>query len=159
MNKGVTEPQPLRFAVGTFHSWNGVEIAIRDLGSGGTAASSFNLLGLQRVLAGASHATADGRQFVPWELPFPGNGELIGCTQGPLAERLAGRLSAGATTLKTALGRWLIPRHAAHLQSKVEDGNITLWVQLFDHDDERRACQSLLARSSSSVGVHDLIGE
>ena len=34
-----------------------------------------------------------------------------------------------------------------------------LWVQLFDNDDERRAYQSLLARSSNSVGVHDLLGD
>jgi len=31
-------------------------------------------------------------------------------------------------------------------------------VQLFDNDGERRACQSLLARSSNSVGVHDIVG-
>jgi hypothetical protein len=158
LEKSVTEPQPLRFAVGAFHSWDGVETAIRDLGSGGTVASSFSYLGLQRVLAGATQAIADGKPFLLRELPFPGNGEPIGCTHGPLAERLAARLGAGAPTLKAALGRWLIPRHAAHLEERVEDGKIMLWVQLFDNDDERRAYHSLLTRSSSSVGVHDLIG-
>ena len=57
-----------------------------------------------------------------------------------------------------ALSRWLIARHAAHLQTAVEDGKILLWVQLFDYADERRAYQSLLASSSTSVGVHDLVG-
>jgi hypothetical protein len=75
-----------------------------------------------------------------------------------LADRLAGRLEKGAQTLKAALGHWLIPRHAAHLQDGVENGKIILWVQLFDNEDERRAYQSLLKTSSNSVGVHDLIG-
>ncbi|NJO32745.1 MAG: hypothetical protein HC869_05980 [Rhodospirillales bacterium] len=75
-----------------------------------------------------------------------------------MADRLAGRLEVGATTLDTALSRWLIARHAAHLQKAVEDGKILLWVQLFDNDDERRVYRSLLATSSNSVGVHDLVG-
>jgi hypothetical protein len=58
-----------------------------------------------------------------------------------------------------ALNHPLIPRHAAHLQAAVEHGRILLWVQLFDNDDERRAYQSLLARSCNSVGVHDLIAK
>jgi len=92
------------------------------------------------------------------ELPFQKSAELIGCTFGPVADRLAWRLALGAPTLQSALAHWLIPRHAAHLQGAVENGRIILWVQLFDNDDERRAYHSLLARSSNSVGVHDLIG-
>ena len=72
--------------------------------------------------------------------------------------RLAWRLALGAPTLQSALAHWLIPRHAAQLQGAVDNGRIILWVQLFDNDDERRAYQSLLARSCNSVGVHDLIG-
>ena len=155
----VTEPQPLRFAVGAFHSWDGVAGALQDLSSAGTAAGRFNYLGLRNVLAGATPALAAGTHFPLRELPFPGNAGLISCTPGLLADRLSGRLGVGAPTLKAALGRWLIPRHAAHLEDRVEDGKITLWVQLFDSEDERRAYQSLLSRSSSSVGVHDLIGK
>jgi len=159
VDKSVTELQPLRFAVGAFHNWEGVGGALQDLSSGGMTANSFNYLGLQHVLSSATPATIAGAQLPLRELPFPGNAGLISCTPGPLAERLAGRLGAGAPTLKVALGRWLIPRHAAHVEKRVEDGKITLWIQLLDNDDERRAYQSLLNRSSSSVGVHDLIGE
>lgn len=61
--------------------------------------------------------------------------------------------------MKVALTHWLIQRHAAQLQEAVEAGRIILWVQLFDNESERRAYRSLLARSSNSVGVHDLVGE
>jgi hypothetical protein len=91
-------------------------------------------------------------------LPFPTNRELIAATVGPLADRLAARLDANADTLASALGRWLIPRHAVQLQDAVAAGKIVLLVQLFDNDGERRACRSLLARSSNSVGVHDILG-
>lgn len=158
VDMSVTEPQPLRFAVGAFHTWESVEAAVRDLTTNGTAHDNFNYLGLQRVLVRAGRMTAGGKPILLRELPFPGNAELISCTPGPLAERLVGRLGAGAPTLKAALGHWLIPRHAAHLQDGVEDGEIILWVQLLDNDDERRAYQCLLTTSSNSVGVHDLIG-
>jgi hypothetical protein len=148
----------LRFAVAAFDTWEGVEAALRDLSLGGTAPRNFNYLGLRRVLAGTGKARADAKPTSLHELPFPGNPDLIGCTPGPLADRLAGRLENGAQTLKAALGHWLIPRHAAHLQDGVENGKIILWVQLFDNEDERRAYQSLLKTSSNSVGVHDLIG-
>ena len=46
-----------------------------------------------------------------------------------------------------ALSRWLITRHAAHLQTAVEDGKILLWVQLFDADDERQACRKPAGQS------------
>ena len=157
--KSVNGPRILRFAVGAFHTWEGVETALRDLSQGGTAPKSFNYLGLQRVLARAGGATANAKPLALLELPFPGNVELISCTSGLLADRLAARLKAGSQTLKAALGQWLIPRHAAHLQDRVEEGKIILWVQLFDVDDERRAYQSLLNRSSNAVSVHDITAD
>lgn len=36
---------------------------------------------------------------------------------------------------------------------------LRLSTEEFDNDDERRAYQSLLARSCNSVGVHDLIAK
>ena len=154
----VTDLQPLRFAVAAFDTWEDVQSVLRALRLGGTASENFTYLGLQRVLAAATRSVTVDGPILLRELPFRANAELISCTPGPMADRLAGRLTKGAQTLKAALGHWLIPRHAAHLQDFVEDGKIVLWVQLFDNDDERRAYQSLLAGSSSSVGVHDLIG-
>ena len=91
------------------------------------------------------------------DLPFSGNADLTSVTDGPLAACLADRLAMGAETLMAALGHWLIARHAAQLQEAVAAGKIILWVQLFDNDDERRAYRILLARSSNSVGVHDIV--
>ena len=143
----------LRFAIAAFDTWAEVQKALHALNAGGKSLNDVSYLAQQRVLGDA--VTSDGRQTVHL---FGGTGGGIGCSAGPVADRLAGRLASGATTMKAALGRWLIPRHAAHLQQAVEEGKILLWVQLFDNDDERRAYQSLLATSSNSVGVHDLVG-
>ena len=147
-----------RFAVATFDSWSGIHTTLQDLGTGGSKLSDLNCLGLHRVLAQSGGLTAAAPSLGLRELPFQKNPELISCTSGPVADRLAWRLALGAPTLHSALAHWLIPRHAAQLQGAVQDGKIILWVQLFDNDDERRAYQSLLARSSNSVGVHDLLG-
>jgi hypothetical protein len=148
----VTIQPTLRFAVAAFDTWDRVQPALQDLTGAGSPPQSFSYLGLQRVLAPADQ----GLLLQP--LPFPGNAELICCSDGPVAERLAGRLGTGAPTLKAALGRWLIPRHAAHLQDAVEGGKIVLWVQILDIESELRAYQSLLTKTSNSVGVHDLVG-
>ena len=115
------------------HTYN-----LQDLGTGGSKLGDLNCLGLQG--AGSerwAHGSAPSLGLR--ELPFQKNPELIGCTSGPVADRLAWRLALGAPTLHSALAHWLIPRHAAQLQRAVEDGRIILWVQLFDNDDERRA--------------------
>src|SRR5262245_22669503 len=151
----ITQPT-LRFAVAAYESWLGIQTTLNDLSAGGSRINDVNCLGLHRVLA-AGPTSAEHSALNLRALPFQKNPELIGCTFGPVAERLAWRLALGAPSLQVALAHWLIPRHAAQLQSVVHDGRIVLWVQLFDNDDERRAYQSLLARSSNSVGVHDLI--
>ena len=153
-NQLMTDPPTLRFAVAAFNTSAEVQEALHALSAGGKALNDVSYLGLGRVLT--DRIGEIGRTMRT--LVFPGNVHPIACTAGPVADRLAGRLEVGAATLDTALSRWLIARHAAHLQKAVEDGKILLWVQLFDNDDERRAYQSLLATSSNSVGVHDLVG-
>ena len=149
----VTTGSTLRFAVAAFDTWEGMQPALRELIGGGSPQQSFNYLALQRILRDA------GRGMVLQPLPFPGNRELISCSDGPVARRLAGCLGTGAQTLRGALGRWLIPRHAARLEDTVEGGGILLWVHVPDNESERRAYQSLLAQTSQPVGVHDLVGE
>jgi len=151
----VNERVTLRFAVGVFDAWPEVDATVRELTGGGMNESAFSVLGLHRILAMASRGTSPASLRY---LPFPTNPELIAATVGPLADRLAARLEAKADTLASALGHWLIRRHAVQLQDAVAAGKIILLVQLFDYDGERRACQSLLARSSNSVGVHDIVG-
>jgi hypothetical protein len=159
MDNRVTGWPALRFAIGVFDGWDGVKASVQELAASGVAANNIYYLALRRVLFSGVPVEGGGNQTSLQELPFPGNVGVISTTPGPVAKRLAARLDRGAQTLKAALGDWLIPRHAAHLQDAVEGGKIVLWVQLFDNDDERRAYRSLLARSSNSVGVHDLVGD
>ena len=153
----VTELPALRFAVATLVTWGGLRSALQDLHLRGLAFETFNCVSLQRVLADKDVVSPYQKAAVLQELAFPDSQEVICCTPGALAECLAGRRRAGAQTLQAALSQWLIPRHATHFQCEVEQGRIVLWVQLSDADDERRAYQSLLANSSNSVGVHDLV--
>lgn len=148
----------LRFAVATFDTWGGLRSTLQSLMLDGLDRAAISLLGQRQVLVDAP--TDDVLlAFEPYELQFPGNREPICCTRGLLAERLAGQLQAGAITLKSALSRWLIPRHAAEIENAVELGRIVLWIQLFDNEGEHRAYRRLLAGTSHSVGVHDLVNE
>jgi hypothetical protein len=152
----VNERATLRFAVGVFDAWPEVDATVRELTGGGMSETAFSVLGLHRILAPA--ASRGGNATPLQDLAFPTNQELIAATVGPLADRLVARMEAKADTLASALAHWLIPRHAIQLQDAVAAGKIVLLVQLFDNDGERRACRSLLARSSNSVGVHDIAG-
>jgi hypothetical protein len=156
----LTTPQTtLRFAIAAFDAWDGLHEALRQLSLEGVKGEAFNCLGLQCVFADTAAVAALPAAAVIEELHFPGNSQLISCTPGPVAQRLAQRLQAGATTLQVALSHWFIPRHAAHFEDAVERGRILLWVQLFDDESERCAYRSLLARSSNSVGVHDIVSD
>ena len=130
---------------------------LHDVRLRGLALDSFNCLALEHIFAGKTIVAPSNERVSVQSLAFPGNREAICCTSGPLADCLAERLRSGALSLKDALGLWLVPRHAAHFQKAVEGGKILLWIRLTDADDERRAYQSLLAHSSNSVGVHDLV--
>jgi hypothetical protein len=147
---------PLRFAVGTFDTWPQVSEALREGRLRGLVMDSLNCLALERTFAGTHILAPDGERVAIQPLPFPGNVELIACTSGVLADRLAQRLRDGARSLGDALGHWLIPRHAAGFEDTVRGGKILFWMQVADSDDERRAYQCLLTHSSGSVGVHDL---
>jgi hypothetical protein len=121
----------LRFAVGIFNSWEKLRDGARDLGVRGLGLDDcLNCLGLRRVFAGTT-------TIAPWQEPlrvrefaFPGNSELIACTYGPLAELLGDCARVGASSLMDALALWLLPRHAAYFQDRVEAGDIQLWVRI-----------------------------
>lgn len=147
----------VRFAVGIFDSWEEAAKGLRDLRLRGMDLQAVGFLALKRAFAdeafGEIERSTSARLY---ELAFPRNPEPICCTSGLLSDCLAARQSLGVPTLQQALGQWLVPRHAAHFGQAVDDGRILMCIQLFDADEERRACQSLLAHSSNSVGVHDL---
>jgi hypothetical protein len=153
----LTEQPKLRFVVGTFDNWPQVRDALRDLRTRGLVLDSFNCLALEHQFGGKIILAPDQEPVAVQTLPFAQSSEAMACTQGPLADRLMERIGSGARSLKDALGRWLIPRHAVHFQNAIEAGKILLWIRVTDADDERRANQSLLAHSSNSVGVHDLV--
>jgi len=153
----MTNTPIFRFAVAIFDSWDAAHKAIRDLSNGFSYPPNISCLGLQQVLERAyARLNADSQQLR--ELSFPDNTQSISCTAGPVADRLSERARLGARTLQAALAHWLIARHAAQLAEAVRDRKIIVWVQLFNNEDEQRAYRSLLARSSLSVGVHDLVG-
>jgi hypothetical protein len=152
-------PPKLRFAVGIFAGWEKLRGGVRDLGARGLSVDNVNCLALLKVFAPQT-AVAAVRLPTPSHLrglAFPANSGPIACTSGPLAELLGHAARSGAASLGEALARWLLPRHADYLQERVEAGNIQLWVHIANTDDERHACQSLLALSSGAVGVHDLV--
>ncbi len=147
-----------RFAVATFETWGGLQKALSELQDKGLTADTFSCLGLRRLFANKPSTLAD-QLCDDHELEFANNAEAVCCTRGILADYLLSRLTAGAPTLGSALGHWLIPRHANDIQRAVLAGQIVFWVQLFDNADERCAYDALLANSSQSVGVHDLVSD
>jgi hypothetical protein len=151
----LTKQPHLRFAVGCVDSWLQFGGALEDLHFRGFGSDCFNCLALQRVLVGMTLIAPSQIPLRIEELAFPEGS--ISCTAGSLCDSLRDRLVAGARSFKEALAHWLIPRHAAYFQTAVESGKIQLWIRLMNADDERRAYHSLLACSSNSVGVHDLI--
>jgi hypothetical protein len=153
----LTDQPNLRFVVGTFDSWPQVRDALRDLRVRGLVLDSFNCLALADQFTGKTVLAPDQKRVAVQRLPFAEGSETIACTSGPLSDRLRERIGSGAQSLKDALGQWLIPRHAAHFQETILAGKILLWVRVADADDERRASQTMLAHSSNSVGVHDLV--
>jgi hypothetical protein len=153
----VTEQPKLRFAVGTFDSWPQLREALRELRARGLVLDSFNCVALQRLFAGKTFIAPNQEPVGAEALPFAKGTALIAWTSGPLADCLRDRIESGARDLKDALSRWLLPRHAADFQDAVQAGKILFWIRVGDAHDERRTCQTLLAHSSNSVGVHDLM--
>jgi hypothetical protein len=139
----------LRFAVAAFSSKAAAMEAARELQVVAKPLSNICYLGLQTMLG----QVPAGLQM----LPFPGHVHVLACSKGFVAKRLAQKLEGGAQTLQDALATWLIPRHAQQLQRAVENGELLVWVQLCDSDDERSAYRILLAAGCTLVGVHDLV--
>jgi hypothetical protein len=153
----LTEQSILRFAVGAFDGWQPLREAVGDAHHRGLDFGSFSWLALERSFLGETIVVPTQKPLVIQPLPFPNDTVPIACTSGPLANCLLQRLRLGAGSLKDALGHWLIRRHAAHFYDVVQAGKIVPWIQVTDANDERRACEWLLARSSDAVGVHDLV--
>jgi len=153
----LTDQPKLRFAVGTFDRWEQVRDALGDLRGRGLVLDSFNCVALERLFAGKTIMAPDRQPVGVDVLSFPEASQLIACTSGPLADALMERIHSGARSLKDALGHWLIPRHATHFQAAVEAGKILFWIRVRDADEERDAYRTLLAHSSNTVGVHDLV--
>ena len=157
MGNSLADQTTLRFAVGTFDSWLPLREALHEVRDFGIDFGSFSCIALEALFAGKTIVAPSRKPLVIEALPFPDNARLIACTSGPLANCLLRRLHLGARSLKDALGRWLIFRHATHFEDAVEAGKIVPWIRIADAHDERRACEWLFARSSGSVNVHDLI--
>jgi hypothetical protein len=152
----LNEVPHLRFAAGSFESWLQLCPAFDDLCRRGFATESFSCLALERVFAGKPAGVLPEANTME-DLAFSDLPAPVCCTAGPLRDLLLDRLQSGTQSFKEALSHWMVPRHAAHFQETVEKGQIQLWIRLANGEDERRACQGLLASSCNSVGVHDLV--
>jgi hypothetical protein len=146
-----------RFAVGTFDNWPQLSSVLEDLSVREFVFHSFNCLAIKQVFSGKIILAPSQQPVAIEQLVFSGQLEEICCTLGPLATCLRASIEAGATNLKDGLGLWLIPRHATYLQNSVAAGKILLWLEIVDPNQEVSACQSLLANSSGTVGVHDFV--
>ncbi len=78
----------VRFAVGTFNTWDGGCEALRDLRVAGADPETLSFLGLHRTMAGASKHSLELRLR---ELTRTTAGEPVCSTAGLLADRLAER--------------------------------------------------------------------
>jgi hypothetical protein len=152
----MVESAPARFAVGDFQTWDAAGETLRGLSALGVKMDAISMLGLRRLFlleAGSQHMPA--RQLR--ELAFGQSPDVVCCTPGILAERLDGGLAKGAATVGNAFSRWLPPQAAQRIQQSINDGLLLVWVQVFDANDERRACTGLLTFCLNGVEVHDLL--
>jgi hypothetical protein len=147
---------PARFAVASFEGWDSVRGALSELHARGIEIEAMTFLGLASVLINQSEAAGKSPHALV-ELALQERGEPVVCSVGVLARGLTECVQNGATTLRKALGRWLLPRHAARIADAVAGGQILLWVQLLNPQAEPDVCGSLLMHSSTPVDVHDLL--
>lgn len=152
----MVEPATARFAVGDFRAWHAARETLGGLCALGVKTDAISLLGLRRLFqdeAATKHAAA----LEVHELAFRLSPDVVCCTPGVLARHLADGLGNGAASLGDALSLWLMPRTAQRIQLLIDDGVLLVWVQVFDVDDERRACTGLLTYCLTGVEVHDLV--
>jgi len=153
----LAQESKLRFAVGTFDNWPQLREALLDARARALVLDSFNCLALRKVFKGKSILAPSRERVGVQALPFSNDSGEIACTSGPLADHLTDRFRSGASSLGEALEHSLVSRHAGHLVDAVRAGKITFWIRITNAYDELRAYQTLLANSSDSVGVHDLV--
>lgn len=153
-----------RYAVGAFDGWERVLDALRQLQSRGLDLGSVSLLATKRALeCEAKPLSAEATAVVKSVLEraiafeFPLSDTVVCCTDGLLADHISARFKQGAANLMEALATWLLRRHAEGLERAVRRGRILMWIQLFDVEGERNACEVLLAVGCGTVEVHDFM--
>lgn len=152
----MNEPAKARFAVGDFKSWDAVAETLGGLRSLGVKTDAISFLGSRQHFVDGAAARLGAAPEVR-ELTYRRGPNVVCCTPGVLAERLAGGPGKDAGSLGDALSRWLMPEAARRIQRSIDDGVLLMWVQIFDADDERRACTGLLTYCLSGVEVHDFV--
>lgn len=144
---------PPRFAVASFGGWDPVRNVLSELHSRGIENATVTFLGLDSVLSNCLAAVKSPPELV--RLALKERGEPVVCSSGALAMGLT--IQDGAATLRQALARWLLPRHAARIADAVGARQILVWVQVGNPQAEPDICECLLMHSPSPVDVHDLV--
>jgi hypothetical protein len=149
----------LRFVIGSLSNHDQVINAIEDLRERKVPRDSISILARQQTLdATISLASPAVDSWADLDLLSSEAGRVT-CLGRGLGDLLQARVGEGSKTLKNALQRWLLPRHAQALSEIVEGGGILLWAEVHTPEQEQAATLSLLRNSRGTVEVHDFVSE
>jgi hypothetical protein len=150
---------PLRFVVGSLGNCERAVSAVEDLRARNLPCDSIGIVARRRVLDNAARLAALAGDASAVLDPSGAPAERIVCFGRRLDDMLGAHTGQDCRTLKEALERWLLPRHAEALSAIVERDGILVWAEVRTAEEERAASLSLLRNSSGTVAVHDLAPE
>jgi len=173
---------PIREVVAVFNDSEMLEKAIWDLESQGIKRGAFTLLAnedatkkklgerYRRVDEMEDNPSAPRETFFAWAsrqhdefglVPaFVFAGAVVGVALGgaPLPFLIA---TGSGGIVGVALRQWIrrFSYHAVQLHEQLERGGLLLWVNVRDHDEEKKATAILKAHKGQHVHAHDLAHE
>jgi hypothetical protein len=150
----------LRFVIGSSGSYEQAVSAVQDLVQNRLPADSISILAKQKLLPrGAQRPAAvdgDAGSHTEFDL-LASHDSKIACFGHTLGSLLHNHVNEGSKTLKEALQRWLLPRHAGSLSDIIENDGTLIWVEIHCPEEERAASLSLLRNSRGTVEAHDFV--
>jgi hypothetical protein len=179
-------PQPIREAVGVFHSAETMQAAIDELLASGFDRAELSLLAAEetvveklglnyrKVTALEDAAEAPRTAWISTESLGDAEGALIGAplyiaavvaagaivaSGGSLAAAIAGAALAGGAggTVGALLAGILGDRQAKAIEEQLEQGGLLLWVRTFTPADEERAVDILKRHCGEDVHLHEIM--
>ncbi len=154
-----------RYVLASFREWQPLVMAVTVLSQLPNLDSQIGVLALLRsfsdpaFLSAKSSLDASVRHRIDKmsHLNFQVEPSALSCSEGALAHQLARRIEQGCASFSEALSVWMTSKQASRLAQDVGQGQILLWVRLLSPEQERQACEVLLAAGPLRVEVHDLL--